>query len=64
MTNSTQELHLQSLSELASTLRSKKASAVEVAQYFLKRIQADASGAFLDINTEATLVQARASDVH
>ncbi|MEI6717295.1 MAG: Asp-tRNA(Asn)/Glu-tRNA(Gln) amidotransferase subunit GatA [Betaproteobacteria bacterium] len=64
MTNPTQELHLQSLSELASTLHSKKASAVEVAQYFLKRIQADASGAFLDINTEATLVQARASDVH
>lgn len=28
----------------------------------LKRIQADTSGAFLDINTEVTLAQARASD--
>ncbi len=35
MTHSTKELHLQSLSELASTLHSKKASAVEVAQHFL-----------------------------
>ena len=62
MTNSTQELHLQSLSELASTLHSKKASAVEVAQHFLKRIQADKTGAFLDVNAEATLAQARSSD--
>ena len=46
MTHSTKELHLQSLSELAATLHSKKASAVEVAQHFLKRIQADTSGAF------------------
>ena len=64
MTHSTKELHLQSLSELASTLHHKKASAVEVAQHFLKRIQADTTGAFLDINTEATLAQARASDAH
>ena len=64
MTHSTQELHLQSLSELASTLHAKKASAVEVAQHFLKRIQTDTSGAFLDINSEATLAQARASDAH
>ena len=35
MSHSTKELHLQSLSELASTLLHKKASAVEVAQHFL-----------------------------
>ena len=62
MTNSTQELHLQSLSELASTLHTKKASAVEVAQHFLKRIQADSTGAFLNLNEEATMAQAQASD--
>ena len=63
MTHSTKELHLQSLSELANTLQSKKASAVEVAQHFLKRIQADTTGAFLNINTEATLAQDRKSVV-
>ena len=62
MTHSTKELHLQSLGELAATLHSKKASAVEVAQHFLKRIQTDTSGAFLDVNAEATLAQAHASD--
>ena len=59
MTNSTQELHLQSLSELANTLHSKKASAVEVAQHFLQRIQDDKTGSFLDVNAQATLAQAQ-----
>ena len=81
MTAPTQELHLQSLRELATTLHTKQASAVEVAQHFLQRIRADQaplaaaspggtsagrtgrpSGAFLDVNEEATLAQARASD--
>ena len=62
MTHSTKELHLQSVSELASTLHNKKASAVEVAQHFLQRIQADKTGAFLDVNADATLAQAQASD--
>jgi aspartyl-tRNA(Asn)/glutamyl-tRNA(Gln) amidotransferase subunit A len=62
MTSSTQELHLQSLSELAATLQSKKASAVEVAQHFLQRVQAGSTGAFLNVNEQATMAQAQASD--
>ena len=60
----TQALHHQSLSELSGALRAKALSAVELAQHFLARAQADTSGAFLDINADATLVQARAADAH
>ena len=60
----TQALHLQSLSELSGALRAKALSAVELAQHFLARAQADTSGAFLDINADATLAQARAADAH
>ena len=60
----TQALHHQSLSELSGALRAKALSAVELAQHFLARAQADTSGAFLDINAEATLAQARAADAH
>jgi len=55
-------LHQQSLTELRQTLLGKQASAVEVAQHFLTRIQADTHGAFLAVNEEATLAQARAAD--
>ena len=58
----TTALHLQSLSELSGALRAKHVSAVEVAQHFLARAQADTSGAFLSLNPEATLAQARAAD--
>jgi aspartyl-tRNA(Asn)/glutamyl-tRNA(Gln) amidotransferase subunit A len=57
-------LHDQSLSELSAALRAKQVSAVDVAQHFLARAQADTSGAFLDINADATLAQARAADAH
>jgi aspartyl-tRNA(Asn)/glutamyl-tRNA(Gln) amidotransferase subunit A len=60
----TQALHLQSLSELSGALRAKELSAVELAQHFLARAQADTSGAFLDINADATLAQARTADAH
>jgi aspartyl-tRNA(Asn)/glutamyl-tRNA(Gln) amidotransferase subunit A len=60
----TQALHLQSLSELSAALRAKELSAVDMAQHFLARAQADTSGAFLSLNPEATLVQARAADAH
>ncbi|MEY4258476.1 MAG: Glutamyl-tRNA(Gln) amidotransferase subunit, partial [Pseudomonadota bacterium] len=60
----TQALHHQSLSELSGALRAKALSAVELAQHFLARAQADTSGAFLDINPDATLAQARAADAH
>ena len=55
-------LHQQSLTELRQTLLGKQASAVEVAQHFLTRIQADTHGAFLAVNEEATLAQAREAD--
>ena len=55
-------LHQQSLIELRQTLLGKQASAVEVAQHFLKRIQADHHGAFLAVNEEVTLAQAREAD--
>ena len=60
----TQALHLQSLSELSAALRAKDVSAVEVAQHFLARAQADTTGAFLSLNPEVTLAQARAADAH
>jgi aspartyl-tRNA(Asn)/glutamyl-tRNA(Gln) amidotransferase subunit A len=60
----TQALHLQSLSELSAALRAKELSAVDMAQHFLARAQADTSGSFLSLNPEATLAQARAADAH
>ena len=60
----TQALHLQSLSELSGALRAKELSAVDMAQHFLARAQADTSGSFLSLNPEATLAQARAADAH
>ncbi|MFM2074093.1 MAG: hypothetical protein RJB34_398 [Pseudomonadota bacterium] len=60
----TQALHDQSLSELSAALRNKQVSALEVAQHFLARAQTDASGAFLSINPDPTLAQARAADAH
>ncbi|MES2423453.1 MAG: Asp-tRNA(Asn)/Glu-tRNA(Gln) amidotransferase subunit GatA [Pseudomonadota bacterium] len=59
----TTELHDLSVVQLATQLRSKKVSAVEAAQHFLRRAQAQASlGAFLATNADATLAQARAAD--
>ena len=55
-------LHQQSLTELRQTLLGKQASAVDVAQHFLTRIQADPHGAFLAVNEEASLAQAREAD--
>ncbi len=57
------ELHDLSVAALAQKLRERKVSALETAQHFLARAQANASlGAFLALDEEATLVQARASD--
>jgi len=58
---SDQALHLQSLVDLRATLATKQASALEVAQHFLHRAQADAHHAFLAFNPEATLAQAAAA---
>lgn len=57
------ELHQLSVADLARQLRDKKVSAVETAQHFLARVHAhEALGAFVDLNEEATLAQARAAD--
>jgi aspartyl-tRNA(Asn)/glutamyl-tRNA(Gln) amidotransferase subunit A len=64
MTHNTTALHDLTVAQLATQLRERKVSAVETAQHFLTRIQTHAPlGAFLDLNEEATLAQARAADV-
>ena len=55
-------LHDLGVAELATGLKARQFSAVEVAQHFFARAQADASGSFLAFNPEATLAQARAAD--
>ena len=63
MTNTHHDLHQLSVAELARQLRDKKVSAVETAQHFLGRIRAhETLGAFVDLNEDATLAQARAAD--
>jgi len=65
------DLHDMSLAELATQLRSRRVSAVETAQHFLQRAEghlahrtADAhhTGAFLAMDAELTMAQARAAD--
>jgi len=56
-------LHDLSVAQLAAQLRTRKVSAVETAQHFLARLRQHAAlGAFLDLNEEVTLAQARAAD--
>ena len=56
-------LHDLSVAQLAAQLRTRKVSAVETAQHFLTRLRQHAAlGAFLDLNEEVTLAQARAAD--
>ena len=57
------DLHNQSVHALAEALRGKKVSAVELAQHFLDRSAAHANlGAFVAIDADATLAQARTAD--
>jgi aspartyl-tRNA(Asn)/glutamyl-tRNA(Gln) amidotransferase subunit A len=64
MTHAHSDLHDLTVAQLAVQLRARKVSAVETAQHYLARAQTHASlGAFLDMNEEATLAQARAADV-
>jgi aspartyl-tRNA(Asn)/glutamyl-tRNA(Gln) amidotransferase subunit A len=62
MSNPSKSLHDMSVAELAAGLKARRFSALETAQHFLARAQADRSGSFLAFNPEATLAQARASD--
>ena len=62
MNNST-ALHEVGVAALARQLRERKVSALETAQHFLARARSHAElGAFLDINEDVTLAQARAAD--
>ena len=56
------DLHTLSVKALAERLHSKEVSAVEVATRFLARTGGNPHNAFLDIDSEVTLAQARASD--
>ena len=56
------DLHNLSVKALSTLLQSKEVSAVEVATRFLARMGGNPHHAFLDIDSEATLTQARASD--
>ncbi|WP_322105475.1 Asp-tRNA(Asn)/Glu-tRNA(Gln) amidotransferase subunit GatA [Paraburkholderia sp. J41] len=56
-------MHDKSLTELRAALAAKECSAVELAQHFLGRIEAHKDlNAFVDVNPELTLAQARAAD--
>ena len=55
--------HDHTVAGLSGLLASKQASATELAQHFLQRSQAQAQlGAYLSINAEATLAQAKKAD--
>ena len=63
MTTAHHSLHDLGVAELATLLRQRDVSAVEAAQHFLGRAQSLASlGAYLAIDEDATLRQARAAD--
>ncbi|MDP3136194.1 MAG: Asp-tRNA(Asn)/Glu-tRNA(Gln) amidotransferase subunit GatA [Burkholderiaceae bacterium] len=58
-----QDLHDLTVAQLAHSLRTREVSAVEAARHFLARMDAQSSlGAFLAIDEDATLAQARAAD--
>ncbi len=60
---STPALHDLGVAELAAELRARRVSAVEAAQHFLARARTHQHlGAYLALNEEATLAQARAAD--
>ncbi|MBE0473958.1 Asp-tRNA(Asn)/Glu-tRNA(Gln) amidotransferase subunit GatA [Rhodoferax sp.] len=64
MTQISSDLHDLTVAQLASLLSTRKVSAVETAQHFLTRASAHAQlGAFLDLQPDTTLAQARAADV-
>ena len=57
------DLHDLGVAQLAAALRARKVSATEVAQHFLARTQAhNQLGAYVAVNEEVTLTQARAAD--
>jgi len=64
MTHNNTELHDLTVAQLAANLRDRKVSAVEAATHFLARAKKHATlGAFLALDEDVTLAQARAADV-
>jgi aspartyl-tRNA(Asn)/glutamyl-tRNA(Gln) amidotransferase subunit A len=56
-------MHEKSLTELRAALAAKECSAVELAEHYLRRIDAQQGlNAFIDVNPELTLAQAKAAD--
>ncbi|QIL70651.1 Asp-tRNA(Asn)/Glu-tRNA(Gln) amidotransferase subunit GatA [Diaphorobacter sp. HDW4B] len=63
MSTSSTDLHDLSLAQLAAKLKSREVSSVETAQHFLARAKAQSDlGAFVHINEDVTLAQAKAAD--
>ena len=63
MTQISSDLHDLTVAQLATLLTTRKVSAVEAAEHFLARVaQHTELGAFLDLQPELTLAQARAAD--
>ena len=57
-------MHEKSLIELRAALEAKECSAVELAQVYLRRVDAEKSlNAFIQVDPELTLAQAKAADV-
>jgi aspartyl-tRNA(Asn)/glutamyl-tRNA(Gln) amidotransferase subunit A len=55
--------HTKTIAELSKSLHSKEVSSQELANYFLNRIAASKElNAFVDVNVEQTLLQAKAAD--
>ncbi|OIP17132.1 MAG: Asp-tRNA(Asn)/Glu-tRNA(Gln) amidotransferase GatCAB subunit A [Comamonadaceae bacterium CG_4_9_14_3_um_filter_60_33] len=63
MTQISSDLHDLTVAQLATLLGERRVSALETAQHFLARAKAHTEfGAFLDLQPDATLAQARAAD--
>ncbi len=57
------DLHDLSVFDLAAKLAGREVSSVEATQHFLARVQSEKLGAFLALNADVSLAQARAADV-
>ena len=63
MTQISSDLHDMTVAQLATLLRERKVSALETAEHFLARAAKHTElGAFLDVQPDTTLTQARAAD--
>ncbi|WP_296944638.1 Asp-tRNA(Asn)/Glu-tRNA(Gln) amidotransferase subunit GatA [uncultured Massilia sp.] len=55
-------MHNKTIKELSTLLHAKQVSATELTRHYLDRIAASGHNAFLDVNEELSLAQARAAD--